>query len=161
MSVHHQIFHFFYSKQSWLLGLVIACFSLGSAHFYRGGERVHWVWEKHSYVPVILAVIGVYGAILWVKIHEQKLKESFEAKMETQKSALQNKMETLTKRQLEVFTLIAAGKSNKEIASELFIGQSTLKSHINQIYKNLEISNRKQAILLAKELEVKSIDRES
>ncbi len=161
MSFHHKLFQFFYTKQSWLLGLVISCFAFGAAHFYRGGERVYWMWEKHPYVPLILTSIGTYGAILWVRIHEQKLEKSFEAKIQTQKSALQNKIETLTNRQMEVFLLIAAGKSNKEIASEIFIEQSTLKSHINQIYKTLEISNRKQAIKLAKQLEVNSKQTES
>lgn len=37
----------------------------------------------------------------------------------------------LTSRQKEVYDLIIAGKSNKEIITELFIEQSTLKSHIN------------------------------
>lgn len=50
----------------------------------------------------------------------------------------------LTSRQKEVYDLIMAGKSNKEIMSTLFIEQSTLKTHINQIYKQLNIRNRKE-----------------
>jgi DNA-binding CsgD family transcriptional regulator len=40
--------------------------------------------------------------------------------------------------------MIIVGKTNKEIMSELFIEQSTLKSHINQIYKQLNIKNRNE-----------------
>ncbi|MBK8633661.1 MAG: response regulator transcription factor [Saprospiraceae bacterium] len=49
----------------------------------------------------------------------------------------------MSERQREVYDLIISGKTNKEIMTELFIEQSTLKSHINQIYKKLNISNRK------------------
>ena len=37
---------------------------------------------------------------------------------------------------------IAEGKSNKEIASELFISLSTVKTHINNLYKKLDVSSR-------------------
>lgn len=50
----------------------------------------------------------------------------------------------LTSRQKEVYDLIIAGKSNKEIMAELFIEQSTLKSHINQIYRQLNVNNRNE-----------------
>jgi DNA-binding NarL/FixJ family response regulator len=50
----------------------------------------------------------------------------------------------LTERQREVYNLIISGKTNKEIMTELFIEQSTLKSHINQIYKKLNIKKRSE-----------------
>jgi len=50
----------------------------------------------------------------------------------------------LSDRQMEVYDLIISGKTNKEIMTELFIEQSTLKSHINQIYKKLNIKNRRE-----------------
>lgn len=50
----------------------------------------------------------------------------------------------LTERQRKVYDLILLGKTNKEIMSELFIEQSTLKSHINQIYKKLDIKSRRE-----------------
>jgi DNA-binding CsgD family transcriptional regulator len=51
----------------------------------------------------------------------------------------------LTKKEEEILEFIKAGKSNKEIASELFIELSTVKTHINKIYSKLGISNRNQA----------------
>lgn len=50
----------------------------------------------------------------------------------------------LTERQREVYDLIISGKTNKEIMAELFIEQSTLKSHINQIYRKLDIKSRSE-----------------
>ena len=50
----------------------------------------------------------------------------------------------LTERQREVYDLIISGKTNKEIMTELFIEQSTLKTHINQIYGKLNIKSRSE-----------------
>jgi DNA-binding NarL/FixJ family response regulator len=52
-------------------------------------------------------------------------------------------LDELSDRQKEVYVLILAGKTNKEIMTTLFIEQSTLKSHINQIYKKLNIKSRR------------------
>lgn len=48
----------------------------------------------------------------------------------------------LTERQLEIIELIKAGKSNKEIAAELFISENTVKYHLKIIYSLLGIDNR-------------------
>ncbi|GAB4110917.1 MAG: hypothetical protein OHK0057_02610 [Thermoflexibacter sp.] len=52
----------------------------------------------------------------------------------------------LSPREIEVLTLIKEGLSNKEIAEKLFISLSTVKTHINNIYKILEVKNRREAI---------------
>lgn len=53
---------------------------------------------------------------------------------------------SLTSKQQEILMLLAAGKSNKEIAQALFIELSTVKTHINSIYKQLKLSDRKAAV---------------
>ena len=53
----------------------------------------------------------------------------------------------LTRRECELLSLIAAGRSNAEIAAELFISPSTVKTHINHIFSKLGVVNRVQAIL--------------
>ncbi|HCR55080.1 MAG TPA: hypothetical protein DIW27_11735, partial [Cytophagales bacterium] len=53
-------------------------------------------------------------------------------------------LDGLTERQREVYGLIISGKTNKEVMTELFIEQSTLKSHINQIYRKLDIRSRRE-----------------
>ncbi len=52
----------------------------------------------------------------------------------------------LSKQEEVVKNLIASGKSNKEIANELFISLSTVKTHITNIYSKLNISNRKELL---------------
>jgi DNA-binding NarL/FixJ family response regulator len=50
----------------------------------------------------------------------------------------------LSSKEMEVFDLILAGKSNKEIAAEQFIEISTVKTHINHIYSKLGVTSRKE-----------------
>lgn len=53
----------------------------------------------------------------------------------------------LTGKELYILQLITEGKSNKEIAAINFVEVSTIKTHINNIYTKLGLSNRKQAII--------------
>ncbi|MEH6986884.1 response regulator transcription factor [Cytobacillus firmus] len=58
-------------------------------------------------------------------------------------------LEELTKRELEVLREIAKGKSNKEIASSLFITEKTVKTHVSNLLSKLELADRTQAALYA------------
>ncbi|WP_282920721.1 response regulator transcription factor [Ignavigranum ruoffiae] len=55
----------------------------------------------------------------------------------------------LTQREIEVLQLIAQGKSNQEIADELFITLKTVKTHVSNILAKLEVSDRTQATIYA------------
>jgi LuxR family maltose regulon positive regulatory protein len=61
-------------------------------------------------------------------------------------------VEPLSERELEVLRLIAAGRSNQEIADTLIIALSTVKRHINNIYGKLDTQSRTQAIARARDL---------
>ena len=60
--------------------------------------------------------------------------------------------ESLSERELEVLWLIAAGKANRRIASELFVSVGTVKTHINNLYRKLDAHSRTQAVARAREL---------
>jgi DNA-binding NarL/FixJ family response regulator len=57
----------------------------------------------------------------------------------------------LTERELEVFRLIARGLSNAEIGRELYISDTTVKTHITHIFMKLNLRDRVQAVVLAYE----------
>jgi LuxR family transcriptional regulator, maltose regulon positive regulatory protein len=57
-----------------------------------------------------------------------------------------------SERELEVLALIAAGESNGEIAAKLFISTSTVKTHVNRLYRKLGARSRTQAIARAREM---------
>ncbi|MEZ4863700.1 MAG: LuxR C-terminal-related transcriptional regulator [Caldilineaceae bacterium] len=67
-------------------------------------------------------------------------------------TASQPLVEPLSKRELEVLRLIAAGYTNKAIAQALVVAVSTVKRHIANIYGKLEVRNRTQAVAAARTL---------
>jgi LuxR family maltose regulon positive regulatory protein len=62
--------------------------------------------------------------------------------------------EPLSERELEVLRLIALGKSNRQISSELFVSVGTVKTHINNLYRKLDTHSRTQAVERARELKL-------
>jgi DNA-binding CsgD family transcriptional regulator len=58
----------------------------------------------------------------------------------------------LSKRELEILSLLAKGHSNQEIATKLFVSLSTVKTHIQNLFEKLEVKRRIQAIEKAKRL---------
>ena len=59
--------------------------------------------------------------------------------------------EQLTPRELEVLGLVAQGRSNGEIARELFIGEATVKTHLLRIFDKLDVDDRTRAVTVAME----------
>jgi len=57
--------------------------------------------------------------------------------------------ETLTGRELEVLSLLSRGKSNKEIGVNLYISETTVKSHLRSIFSKLNVLSRTEAIAAA------------
>ena len=57
--------------------------------------------------------------------------------------------EALSVREIEVLQKIAAGKANKEISAELFIGQGTVKAHVKTIFRKLDVVSRTEAVARA------------
>lgn len=58
----------------------------------------------------------------------------------------------LTNRQFQVLDLIAQGKSNKQIAYDMGVSESTVKLHINALLRSLHVNNRTQAVVTAQKI---------
>ncbi|MDQ3489199.1 MAG: response regulator transcription factor [Acidobacteriota bacterium] len=61
----------------------------------------------------------------------------------------------LTPREIEVVRMVAKGRANKEIASELFIAEGTVKIHLHNIYEKLKINRRADLVRIADEYGLK------
>jgi DNA-binding NarL/FixJ family response regulator len=67
-----------------------------------------------------------------------------------------NEENNLTSREIEVLELIAEGMINKEIAKKLCISEKTVKNHVSNIFKKLNVSDRTQAAIYAFKHNIKS-----
>ena len=56
----------------------------------------------------------------------------------------ESRVNTLTERELQIYNLLIKGKKNHEIAEELFISDNTLKTHLRNIYKKLNVAGKKE-----------------
>lgn len=59
------------------------------------------------------------------------------------------KIESLTRREMEVLKLLSVGMYNKEIAEQLNISERTVKNHVSNIFKKIEVTDRTQAAVFA------------
>jgi len=91
-----------------------------------------------------LLMFTILGLVYYI----QKLRSRIKISPVESKSKLVH----YTSQELKILDLIQKGNSNKEIASELFIELSTVKSHINKLYAKLNVKNRAQAKEMAKNI---------
>ena len=68
--------------------------------------------------------------------------------------ATQRLVDPLSERELEVLDLLASGRTNSEVARDLFVSVGTVKSHTGNIYRKLGAKNRTEALARARELGV-------
>lgn len=61
-------------------------------------------------------------------------------------------VKSLTNKETEILKLLSKGATNSDISAKLFVKEVTVKSHLNNIYKKLNVENRVQAILLAQQI---------
>ncbi len=61
-------------------------------------------------------------------------------------------VDSLSEREIEILSHVAIGKSNREIATELYVAIGTVKAHINNVFRKLSARNRTEAVARAREL---------
>jgi DNA-binding NarL/FixJ family response regulator len=105
-------------------------------------------------VPSEQLVAGIHvvarGEALLAPSITRRLIEEF-AKNQPVERATPKEVEELTARELEVFKLIARGMSNAEVAAELIVSETTVKTHVARILMKLHLRDRVQAVVYAYE----------
>ena len=111
-------------------------------------EYQFWARTHSEEVYVALIAAGFLGLGVWVgaRIFRRPTAGPFEPNVRAQASL------GITEREFEVLKLLAAGRSNKEIASGLAVSPNTVKTHIARLFEKLEAVRRTEAILKAREL---------
>ena len=115
--------------------------------------EVSLVLGDYPIIIFLLVVLSSFLVVLYLQANKRnitKLTNEIKTLSGNQSSDFDSLFNELTDRQKEVYNLIILGLSNKEIMSKLFIEQSTLKTHINQIYKKLNIKSRGELKLKSK-----------
>jgi DNA-binding CsgD family transcriptional regulator len=102
------------------------------------------------------AVHGSVGRSLGSQINkmlsDRRRRSSIDAIRRKSGAEMVRVKERLTKQQQEVLRLLGKGKTNAEIARDLFRSPNTIKLHVSAILKSLDVTNRTQAALLASRL---------
>lgn len=104
--------------------------------YYSGDDestKAFWLWP-------ILALL-LFGASLYLLYQNRSLKAKL---LKLNSKNKQVDLSILTPQEEKICDLIISGKSNQEIANELFVELSTVKSHINKLYAKLKVKNRKE-----------------
>jgi DNA-binding NarL/FixJ family response regulator len=106
--------------------------------------------KNTSASDLVKAINVVYNNELWV---ERKLLAKYfngDVRSEIEGEDQQQNMQgNLTPREQDVLHLLIKGYTNKEIANDLFISEKTVKSHLNKVFKKLNVSRRLEAIICA------------
>jgi len=141
MKLKDHILNYAFKKQKWIEMIAVFFVFLGVSFKFSSNET-KWVWANYPYMAVLIAGFSLFIIIFWLRVEKKKIQIEI--------NSIQNnadkieKIDLLTNRQQQVFELILQNKTNKQISEELFIELSTLKTHINKIYKTLNISSRKE-----------------
>ena len=94
-------------------------------------------------------LVAAGEAMLSPSVTRRLLEHLAEGGAEARRAASHELLERLTDREREVAVAVAQGKSNAEIAAELFMSVATVKAHVSRLLSKLELNNRVQIALLA------------
>ncbi|MEO7836683.1 MAG: response regulator transcription factor [Acidimicrobiales bacterium] len=111
----------------------------------------------NGYLLKEISVEEVAESIRAVALGQSLLSPSMASKLLSEFNALVKRAEdkqqfagpVLTNRELEVLRLVAKGMSNREIATDLYISENTVKNHVRNILEKLHLHNRMEAVIYA------------
>lgn len=109
-------------------------------------------------ISVFFTVFGVWLATRWVKSNVQKVVVEKEIYVPRPEEFAINETQLekfkLSDREYEVLQLLAKGYSNAEIADELFLSISTIKTHVSSLLEKMDVKSRTHAVTKAQKLRI-------
>jgi DNA-binding NarL/FixJ family response regulator len=115
----------------------------------RGGASGFLLKDTTAHELIRAVRLAVAGDALLAPSVTRRLIERFANRASAPPTQI---LERLTGREVEVLLLVARGLSNTEVAERLFLGETTVKTHVSHILDKLELRDRVQAVVLAYEL---------
>src|ERR1700684_3594107 len=119
----------------------------------------HSVELYGALVALLFATFGIWLGLRITRRRETMAKEVLPASGRSSEPALpfspnaaQQQSLGITDRELEILALIARGLSNREIATQLFVSENTVKTHCSRAFDKLGAARRTQAVRRGKEL---------
>lgn len=139
---------------------IVYSISLAFLLFLLKWLEIRFIIFDHSfeiYIGFIAVIFTALGIWLALKLSKPKIetvvveKEVYVARNENfvLNTLLVSQLE-LSKRELEILSLLAQGYSNQEIAAKLFVSLSTVKTHNQNLFEKLDVKRRTQAVEKAK-----------
>jgi DNA-binding NarL/FixJ family response regulator len=127
-----------------LIIALLVLFQLSKYSVISGGLQIEYVI---ALVAIVFFVIGIY-------LNKKSLQKDQIVHTTPKIDASQIATLGISKREYEILEEISIGLSNKEIADKLFVSESTVKTHISNLFVKLDAKRRTQAIQRAKELKI-------
>jgi DNA-binding NarL/FixJ family response regulator len=136
-------------------GLMILCllvlFKIAEVNFIKGDVKLEVIV---AIAAMIFFFVGLYFNYQSGKKREKATLQHPEAGPVNTIDYNQVKKLGLTQREHDVLVKMAAGLSNQEIATALFLSESTIKTHVSNIFFKLEVKRRTQAVQVARDLKI-------
>jgi len=140
-------------KQTFFYGVILALLLLVLRWLEIRFIILHYSFELYAAgIAILFTALGIWLALKLSKpkVIEKEIYVSAPSNFVLNEDAL---LELgLSSRELEVLQLMAAGKSNQEIADALFLSLNTIKTHSSRLFEKMEVKRRTQAIELGKKL---------
>ena len=105
-----------------------------------------------GFIPKSLSIEKIITAIQRIMEGEVWMPEQLNSQLQANETANDDFLERLsilTPKQFRVLMMLVEGRTNSEIADESFVTIATIKAHLGEIFKKLEVSNRTQAAMIA------------
>jgi DNA-binding NarL/FixJ family response regulator len=110
------------------------------------------ILSGNASIEIIIGLIAIIFLIIGIVLNKKSLHITSATSSEINHKKI--KQLGITNREYQVLCEIANGHSNQEIASKLFLSESTIKTHVSSILLKLEAKRRTQAVQKAKELQI-------